>query len=372
MVAYLGANDYKHGEERLGILLVNLGTPNAPKAADLRVYLREFLNDTRVIENSSLKWKFILNCIIIPTRAPRSAAAYRKIWRKEGSPLMIYSYSLLDKLSKRLMKELKIPLTVELGMSYGQPSIKTAMNSLQKKNISKLLLLPLYPQYSGSTVASVFDSVFSRLSNWRLVPDICAINSYHDDSGFINALVNSILLYQRKHGKPQILLFSFHGMPLKSLLQGDPYHCQCYKTARLVAEKLSINFNEYKVCFQSRFGKSVWLQPYTDITLAELASKGIRNVQLVCPGFAADCVETLEEIDIENREIFINHGGERFGYIPCLNDTDEHVNALVGIIKKHISYWLSKLSAENESKTLKQKIKLMQDVQEKMSDYYME
>ena len=372
MVSYLGAQDYKHGngKETLGILLANLGTPEAPTAAGLRPFLRKFLNDTRVIENSSLKWKFILNCIIIPFRSPRSAAAYRKVWQPKGSPLTIYSAGQHKKLSAALAQKLNIPVALELGMSYSNPSITDAMNRLQQKNISKLLVLPLYPQYSCSTVASVFDAVTTQLQRWRLVPQLRTINSYHDEPEFISAVANSITAYQSKHGKPQLLMFSFHGMPVSSLLKGDPYHCQCYKTARLVAEKLRLKSNEYMLCFQSRFGKSPWLQPYTDKTLESLPSQGVKNVQIVCPGFSSDCVETLEEIDQENREIFINAGGSEFGYIPCLNDTDEHIDALMAIIERNTKDWVEKLGMNNTAKNSKQTSQLAQNLKAKHPDYY--
>lgn len=372
---YKGAVDYDHGEDKLGILIANLGTPAEPTAAGLRPFLRRFLNDQRVIENKSWAWKFLLNCIIIPTRSPKSASAYNSIWKNGESPLNTYSFSIAHKLQELLVKKTAKNILVELGMSYSKPSISQAMNQLRQHNITKLLVLPLYPQYSCSTVASVFDAVADELKQWRLVPDLRMLSSYHDNPAYINALAKSVKRFRKnsdtgvKSGsKKKLLIFSFHGMPLKSLLQGDPYHCQCYKTARLVADKLGLNNSDYKVCFQSRFGRAKWLQPYTDKTLESLPAQGINRVQVICPGFATDCVETLEEIDDENRNIFIQAGGSQFEYIPCLNDSNEQLDLLQSLIKESSTDLLSKIKRPNSE------IRQRQQRQSKLaqSDYYVE
>lgn len=350
---YKGVKDYTHKVDKLGILLVNLGTPATPTAAGLRPFLRRFLNDFRVIENNTLLWKFLLNCIIIPLRAPKSAKAYSKVWHNSSSPLNTYSYSITKKLQADFKKHISDNIVVSLGMSYSEPTIHKAMEALRHQAITKLVVLPLYPQYSCSTVASVFDAVVKELTTWRLVPDLRMIHCYHDDPKYIDALAKSVKSFRQKKktSKSPLLIFSFHGMPLSSLLAGDPYHCQCYKTARLVAERLGLNKDEYKVCFQSRFGRAKWLQPYTDKTLESLPQQGIDRVQLICPGFVTDCVETLEEIKLENHEIFLEAGGKKFDYIPCLNDSDEHIKMLVAIIKTSGADLFAKLTRVNKSLT---------------------
>lgn len=375
---YKGATDYKHGQDKLGVLLVNLGTPATPTASGLRPFLRRFLNDQRVIENKTLWWKFLLNCIIIPTRAPKSAVAYSSIWKDGDSPLNTYSFSITKKLQALLTKKADKNIVVALGMSYSQPNVHQAMEQLRQHNITKLVVLPLYPQYSCSTVASVFDAVVAELKQWRLVPDLRMLASYHDDPQYISALAESIKQSrknkkqgkgaEKNQNKKPLLIFSFHGMPLSSLLQGDPYHCQCYKTARLVAAKLGLKDSEYKVCFQSRFGRAKWLQPYTDKTLESLPAQGIKQVQVICPGFVTDCVETLEEIEDENREIFIQAGGTKFDYIPCLNDSKEQINLLHKVITDASSDLLLKLKRVNSEMRQRQK-KSQQLVK---SDYYVE
>ena len=340
---YRSAENYRHEGDKLGILLANLGTPAEPTAKALRPYLRRFLNDLRVIENKSLWWKFLLNCIIIPLRAPKSAAAYASIWGEDGrSPLDSISNKIADGIRTKLQADADAGdlVALELGMSYSKPDLAEALAKLRAQNITKLVVLPLYPQYSGSTVASVFDAVARELGTWRLVPDLRFISCYHDNPAYVSALAKSVSDYRRKHGKSQVLVFSFHGMPLSSLLNGDPYHCQCHKTARLVAEELKLKSDEYRVCFQSRFGKAKWLQPYTDESLRELAQQGVKDVQVICPAFAADCVETLEEIKIEAAEIFAEAGGKSFGYVPCLNDSKEHINLLAGLILDNASAML--------------------------------
>lgn len=341
MERFVSSNNYSHGQgERLGVLLVNLGTPAAPTASALRVYLRQFLSDPRVIETPRLVWWFILNLFILPRRSPRSAALYKKIWSSAGSPLLKFSRAQQRKLQRQFHSQ-PIPISVELAMSYGSPSIPRALNQLREKGMTHLLVLPLYPQYASSTTGSVFEALTQVLNKWRWIPHLRTIHSYHDEPLFIQELVRSIKLFQSKHGKPQLLIFSFHGIPLESLLNGDPYHCQCHKTARLVAEGLRLQRDEYRVCFQSRFGRQEWLQPYTDKTLESLPAAGIKDIQVVCPGFSSDCLETLEEIKQENRQLFIQAGGKKFSYIPCLNDSIGHISFLTHLIKRNLSDWLS-------------------------------
>jgi len=341
MGRFVDSSNYSHGQaERLGILLVNLGTPTAPTAPALRAYLHQFLSDPRVIETPRLLWWFILNLLILPRRSPRSAALYKKVWTSKGSPLLRFSRAQQRKLQRQFRSQ-PIPISVELAMSYGSPSIPQALNQLKNKGMTHLLVLPLYPQYASSTTGSVFEALTRVLSQWRWIPHLRTIHSYHDEPLFIKELVDSIKLFQREHGKPQQLLFSFHGVPLDGLLSGDPYHCQCHKTARLVAEGLGLQKNEYRVCFQSRFGRQEWLQPYTDKTIESLPAAGIKDIQVVCPGFSSDCLETLEEIGQENRQLFIQAGGKKFNYIPCLNDSTGHISFLTHLIKRNISDWLS-------------------------------
>ena len=356
MGRYLASKDYgQMQEQKLGVLLVNLGTPTAPTAGALRVYLRQFLSDPRVIETPRLLWWFILNFIILPRRSPRSAAAYKQVWSKEGSPLLVHCRSQQHKL-QRLLHSADPPIMVELGMSYGIPSIPQALSSLKERGMTHLLVLPLYPQYAGSTVGSVFAAVARSLSSWRWVPHLRIIHSYYDAPLFIKQLASSVIAFQRRQGKPQQLIFSFHGTPLSSRLAGDPYYYQCHKTARLVAEKLHLQETEYKICFQSRFGKEEWLQPYTDKTLEALPSAGVENVQVICPGFSSDCLETIEEIGAENRDIFIKAGGRRFGYIPCLNDSQGHISFLAYLVRRNIAGWV-----ERRKERLPEKNKMNRD-----------
>ncbi|HEX5635639.1 MAG TPA: ferrochelatase, partial [Gammaproteobacteria bacterium] len=306
-----------HGsQERLGVLLVNLGSPQAPTTSAVRRYLAEFLWDRRVVEIPRLIWWLILHVIILRIRPSKSARKYRSVWTDEGSPLIAISCRQAQAIEKQLQKQIRGSAIVDVAMRYGEPSIAKGLQGLRQAGARRLLVLPLYPQYSATTTASVFDAVTEELRNWRWLPDMRFINTYHDQPGYINALSKSVQRHWEKAGrKPQLLLFSFHGIPQAYVDKGDPYFCYCQKTARLVAEKLSLADNQWKVTFQSRFGKSPWLKPATDHTLMELAQQGIKTVDIICPGFSADCLETLEEIKIENREIFLENGGVDFGYI---------------------------------------------------------
>lgn len=323
---------------RTGVLLVNLGTPDAPTASALRTYLREFLSDRRVVEAPRAIWWPILYGIILPFRSPRSAAAYRRVWTENGSPLLVTSRSLNDSLEREL-RRISPQISTLLAMTYGQPSIDKAIDRLRHENIQRLLVLPLYPQYSATTTASVFDRVTESLKRLRWLPETRFVNDYHADTGWLDAIAGSIRDFRTRQGKAEKLVFSFHGIPKRNLLAGDPYYCQCQASARRIAERLELDESEWLLTFQSRLGRAEWLKPYTDQTLKQLAADGVRRVQVVCPGFAVDCLETLDEIANENREEFIHAGGESLEYIPCLNDSDAHAKVLAGVCRHHGQGW---------------------------------
>ena len=315
-----------------GILITNLGTPDAPTPAALRKYLAQFLWDPRVIETPGLLWWPVLHGIILRLRPRRSARAYREVWTDAGSPLLDISQRQCEALRSALGEGPGEPCRVELGMRYGNPSIHAALEKLRSYNISKLLVLPLYPQYSAATTASTFDAVADVLKTWRRIPELRMVRSYHDDPGYIAALAQSIRSHWAQHGKPDKLLFSFHGLPESYVLAGDPYRDECVASARRVARQLDLQEDTWEVSFQSRFGPRKWLQPYTDKLLQKWGGSGISHVQVICPGFAADCLETLEEIAIQNRNFFLAAGGKTFSYIPALNDSPAHITALCDII----------------------------------------
>jgi len=337
---FIDEPDYAHGSaESTGVLLVNLGTPEAPTTPALRRYLAQFLSDRRVIESPRWLWWLILHGIVLRTRPRRVAKAYAEIWQEGGSPLMVTSRSQERALQAALRERVPGPIHVELGMSYGQPSIPNALERLREKGARRIVLLPLYPQYSGSTTGSVFTDTVSALSRQRWVPEFRFIQKYADDDAYIEALAQSVRRYREDHGSGDLLIMSFHGVPKRYLLNGDPYHCQCHRTARLLAGRLGLGDDQWKLTFQSRFGREPWLQPYTDETMEALGKDGLRRVDVICPGFAADCLETLEEIDGENREIFQQAGGGDFHYIPCLNDDPIHVEALAELVVHHTRGW---------------------------------
>jgi ferrochelatase len=301
MPTYQSTPQYEHGlPESLGILVVNLGTPDAPTRKAVRRYLKQFLWDPRVVELPRPLWWLILNGVILNLRPSRSAEAYEKIWTEHGSPLLIHSQDIADGIGRQLAARTSGPVHVELGMSYGQPSIDSALQRLYDNGARRIVCLPLYPQYSGTTSGSVFDDVTRTLGRRRWVPEFRFINHYHDARGYIAALAQSIRDYRAEHGSGDKLLFSFHGLPHQNLLDGDPYHCQCHKTARLIAESLELADDEWVITFQSRVGRQEWLRPYTDETVEELGKAGLSRLDVVCPGFAADCLETLEEIAMQN------------------------------------------------------------------------
>lgn len=339
---YQGRPDFDHSEAAtIGILVTNLGTPDAPEKPALRRYLKEFLSDPRVVEVPRLLWWLILNGIILNVRPARSAAAYQTVWTDEGSPLLIHTRNQCEGLATRLKQRHGHAIAVEFAMRYGTPSIAEGIEALVRRGARQLMVLPLYPQYSGPTGGSTFDAVAADFSQRRWLPDFQFVASYHDEPGYIRALADSIRRHWDEQGRADKLLFSYHGEPRRYLDEGDPYHCQCLKTSRLVAAELGLTEDAYLSSFQSRFGREEWLRPYTDETLMDLAANGTRSVQVVCPGFSADCLETLEEIGVENRDYFLDAGGERYEYIPCLNDGDAHLDFLVELIEERIAPWLS-------------------------------
>ncbi|MDX8394834.1 MAG: ferrochelatase [Mariprofundaceae bacterium] len=322
----------------VGVLLCNLGTPDAPTVTALRSYLKEFLWDLRVVELPRWKWWPILNGIILNTRPKRSAEAYQSVWTDEGSPLLRISKDQQQSVTQRL-EDLGHHFNVELGMRYGNPSIRDGLRSLREKDCHQIIVLPLYPQYAGATTGSTFDAVADELKSWRRVPALRFIDTYHDDSAYIDALADSVRQHWQENEQGDKLLISFHGIPKRYFDQGDPYPCLCKKTARLLAEKLHLEEDQWKVCFQSRFGKEEWVQPYTDETLKQWGREKHGCVDVICPGFSADCLETLEEIAVENRDYFIAAGGKDLRYIPALNADNNHISALVSLIESNLSGW---------------------------------
>lgn len=347
---YRGEADFAHGEvPAVGVLLTNLGTPDTPTTPALRRYLREFLSDPRVIEVPAWKWQVILNLFVLTTRPAKSAEAYRTVWTDEGSPLLLITRRQAAGVEERLRKAVASPLHVAIGMRYGNPSVASGLRELQEMGCRRILLLPLYPQYAAATTASTVDAVTEELRSWRWVPELRTVHQYHDDPAYIAALAASLREGWGDDGPAEKLIFSFHGIPKRYFLGGDPYHCQCHKTARLVAEALELPKERYEVCFQSLFGKEEWIKPYTIDTVTAMAQSGVESLDVICPGFSADCLETLEEIDGENREAFEHNGGERFRYIPALNDRPDHLDALAGVVLRNLAGWVEGPSEWDQS-----------------------
>ncbi|MES2536613.1 MAG: ferrochelatase [Pseudomonadota bacterium] len=325
------------------IVLINLGTPEAPTAAAVRPYLRQFLSDPRVVEIPKAVWWFILNGIILPFRSAQSARKYASIWTTDGSPLKDHTEKQAT-LLRGYLGQRGHQVRVEYAMRYGNPSVAQVLKQLKADGCQRILIVPAYPQYSGTTTASIFDAVFTHYAKVRNVPELRLIKNYHDQAGYIEALKQSVLAHWFSHGRPEKLVMSFHGVPKRTLLLGDPYHCECYKTARLLATALGLPKESWIVTFQSRFGKAEWLQPYTAPTLQKLAKEGIRRVDVICPGFTSDCLETLEEIAMEARSDFLAAGGTEFNYIPCLNETPQWISALADIAEQHLGGWPTMLT----------------------------
>tara|TARA_Y100000590_G_scaffold33598_1_gene36829 strand:+ start:1200 stop:2231 length:1032 start_codon:yes stop_codon:yes gene_type:complete len=337
---YEGEKNYKHGsKEKLGVLITNLGTPDKPTKYGLKTYLKEFLSDPRVIEVPKVIWQVILRLIILNLRPKKVAKLYKSIWKKEGGPLLVMLQKQKNALKKSLQKKVK-DLRIEIGMRYGNPSIESGLEKLRNQGCRKILILPLYPQYCAATTGSTFDKVTEILRKWRWIPELRFINNYYEESMYIDCLVKSIKESWKKEGRSQKLIFSYHGVPKKYLLKGDPYHCFCQKTTRLVVEKMKLKEKDYITTFQSRFGPDEWLQPYTDKTLESLPQKGIKKIHILSPGFSSDCLETLEELEVENKEIFFSSGGEKYSYIKCLNDNPQHIKMLEFLILNHLRGWI--------------------------------
>lgn len=340
MPRYTAAQDFEHGREApVGVLLANLGTPDAPTKTALRRYLGEFLWDPRVVEQPRWIWWLLLHGVILRVRPARSAKAYLSIWTDEGSPLLVHGRRQAKALAEGLRNRLDRPVAVTLGMRYGEPSIASALRELREAGADRLLILPLYPQFSSASTGSVFDAVTDEIKHWRRVPELRFVGSYHDFPPYIDACAKQIQRQWQREGRCERLLFSYHGIPKRYFLAGDPYHCQCHKTSRLIAERLDLDSDSWQTTFQSRFGREEWLKPYTDKTIAALPKHGIKSVEVFCPGFSADCLETLEEIAVENRGYFMEAGGEKYHYVPALNDYPEHIDALIQLAIGQMSGW---------------------------------
>ena len=330
---------FEHGKpERTAVLLCNLGTPDAPTAPAVRRYLAEFLSDHRVVEIPRLVWLAILHGVILRTRPAKSAKKYASIWTPEGSPLRVWT----DKQTALLggyLGERGHPMIVRSAMRYGSPSIPRVLDELRAAGATRILILPLYPQYSGTTTASVHDAVYRWAAQVRALPELRFVNRYHDDPGYIKALAKRITDFWTDRGRPDKLVLSFHGVPQRTCALGDPYQSECLKTARLLTEQLRVDAASVVVSFQSRLGRAEWLQPYTEPTLVALAKQGVKRVDVACPGFTSDCLETLEEISLEARAAFMHAGGQEFNYLPCLNDQHEWIAALAALAIQHTQGW---------------------------------
>ena len=334
--------EYTHGTPRkVGVLLVNLGTPDAPTKTALRRYLKQFLSDSRVVEIPKLIWWPILNGLVLTTRPARSAAKYASIWTPQGSPLRVNTQLQAKGLTERLRASTSTPLEVVYSMRYGEPSIAQGVAELKTRNCDQILLLPLYPQYAGSTTASSMDAFFEALLTYRNVPGARVVRQYHDHPAYIEALKTRIESYWSVYGRPDMLVMSFHGVPRRTLDQGDPYHCQCHKTGRLLAEALGLQPEQYRVSFQSLFGRAEWIKPYTEPLVRQLAQEGTNRLHVVCPGFPADCLETLEEIAMEVKTVFLSSGGQEYHYIPALNDDPAWLDALTRVALDHLGGWIA-------------------------------
>lgn len=342
---------HTHGSvAKCAVVLVNLGTPDAPTTPAVRRYLKQFLSDPRVVEIPRAVWWCILNLIILPFRSSKSAAKYASIWSSEGSPLKVHTQKQAT-LLRGALGQRGHKVAVAMAMRYGSPSLPQVLDQLKAEGCDRIAILPAYPQYSGTTTASISDAVFDHYGQVRNVPELRLIRNYHDDAGYIGALRDSVLAHWEKNGRGEMLVMSFHGVPKRTLMMGDPYHCECYKTARLLALQLGLTPKQYMVTFQSRFGKAEWLQPYTAPTLVQLARDGLKRVDVMCPGFTSDCLETLEEISMEARHDFTAAGGKEFHYIACLNEDPAWITALADIAEQHMLGWPTQLTpAQQEAR----------------------
>lgn len=339
---YTNTDNFDHDQPaRIGVLITNLGTPQAPERGPVRRYLKEFLSDPRVIELPRVLWWLILNLVILTIRPSRSARAYRSVWTDDGSPLMFHTKAQAEALRETLETWHPGKVDVQFAMRYGSPCIADAIQQMLDNGVRKLLVLPLYPQYSATTTASTFDAIAKDFTERRWLPEFRFVSHYHDNPSYIAALATSVRAHREQHGDADKLIFSYHGIPKKCLDSGDPYHCECLKTTRLVAEMLGLAEDEYLTTFQSRVGAQEWLKPYTDESMKTLPTQGVKSVQVICPGFSSDCLETIEEIDVENRGYFMEAGGERYEYIPCLNSNEAHIECLAKIVTAQASDWLT-------------------------------
>ncbi len=350
---FSGQEDFNHRrQDKIGVLVTNLGTPEAATGKALKKYLKQFLSDPRVVEIPRLLWWLILNGIILNIRPKRSAKLYQTVWTERGSPLLFHTQDQANAISRQLASQNSLAekdnVIVRFAMRYGQPSIESVMEEMQREGANKIVVLPLYPQYSGATTGSTFDAIAHLFTKTRWVPHFRFIGSYHDDDNYINACVEKIKAHWQRNGRSEKLLLSYHGVPKSYLEAGDPYHCHCHKTSRLIAEKLELNKDQCITTFQSRFGKAEWLRPYTDATLKQLASDGTKSIDVFCPGFSADCLETIEEIAEENREYFMENGGESYHYISALNSEPLHIDTLIKIIQRNIQDWLLETPMDTE------------------------
>ena len=338
-MAFRAEPAYQHGRKAgTAIVLCNLGTPDAPTPAAVRRYLAEFLGDPRVVEIPAAIWKPILHGVILRTRPAVSAKKYESVWMPEGSPLLVWTQRQAQLLQEWLQAR-NHAVTVRAAMRYGQPGLDATLDALKAEGVQRILVLPAYPQYSGTTTASVLDKVFQWSAQARSVPEWRFVNRYHDHPLYIQALANSVRRHWEANGQGERLVLSFHGVPERTHVLGDPYHCECRKTARLLQEALGLPSERVLMTFQSRFGKAKWLEPYTEPSVIALAQQGVRHIDVMCPGFTADCLETLEEINMEVRHAFTGAGGERFGYIPCLNADADWIEALGAISVQHLAGW---------------------------------
>jgi protoporphyrin/coproporphyrin ferrochelatase len=343
MPLFLPEPPYTHGQaSQTGVLLVNLGSPKAPTSQAVRAYLRPFLSDPRVVEIPRALWWFILNGLILPFRSPKSARKYQSVWTDEGPPLLVHTAN-QAKLLQGYWGEAGLPsVHIAWAMRYGDPGIGATLSAMKKAGCTRILIVPLYPQYAASTGASVTDEVCRWLEQTRNQPEIRFVRSFCDDPGYIAALADRVRAHWIRHGRGEKLLVSFHGLPQRSLELGDPYFCECHKTARLLAAALELRPDQWGLSFQSRFGKARWLEPYTEPTLVSLAQGGIRKVDVFCPGFVSDCLETLEEIEMECKAAFLAAGGSHFSYISCLNESDAWIEALCRLVHTHLGHWLTR------------------------------
>ena len=343
---YLTEPSYQHGASaKTGVLLINLGTPEAPTKQALRVYLKEFLSDPRVVEIPRPVWWLILNAVILNTRPKKSAEKYAQIWTQEGSPLKVHTQRQTKLLEGYLRERIQSSYMVEYAMRYGKPSIADTLMRMKTQGCERILVVPLYPQYAASSTATAFDAVFKTLAQMRNMPAVRMVKHYHDHPKYIAALAQSVREYWMLNGRPDKLVISFHGVPRYTLDKGDPYHCECQKTGRLLTQALGLSESQYQITFQSRFGRAKWLQPYTAPTLEQLGKQGVKRVDVICPGFVSDCLETLEEIAMEGKASFLNAGGAEFHYIPSLNERPDWITTLADIALENLTGWVNQSDA---------------------------